>query len=100
VLGAAAAQGLTLVICMGMARLDTIVAGLAERLPADTPAAIVMGAATSAQRELLAPLARLPAAARAAGIGSPAIVGDVLWARDGLLAEPPSRQAPGRVRAA
>lgn len=79
-LGAAAAQGLTLVVYMGVAQLDAIAAGLAAALPAHTPAALVQAATTSQERRLVATLGRVVAEARRAGIGSPAvlIVGDVL----------------------
>jgi uroporphyrin-III C-methyltransferase len=79
-LGAAAAQGLTLVVYMGVSQLDTITAGLADALPAQTPAALVQAATTPAERRLVATLGTLLAAARREGIVSPAvlIVGDVL----------------------
>jgi uroporphyrin-III C-methyltransferase len=80
VLGAAAAQGLTLVIYMGMARLPLVQAGLAAALPGHTPAAIVQHAGTAQERQCLTTLARLAQDARAQGMGSPSIVlvGDVL----------------------
>jgi uroporphyrin-III C-methyltransferase len=79
-LGAAAAQGLTLVVYMGVAQLETISAGLADALPAQTPAALVQAVTTPAERRLVTTLGTLLAAARRAGIASPAvlIVGDVL----------------------
>jgi uroporphyrin-III C-methyltransferase len=79
-LGAACAQGLTLVVYMGVAQLATIVAGLGEALGADTPAALVQSASTADERRLVSTLAGLVSAAQAAGIGSPAvlIVGNVL----------------------
>jgi uroporphyrin-III C-methyltransferase len=82
VLGAAAAQGLTLVIYMGMAHIDTLQQGLLQALPADTPAAVVQHAGQAQERRLVTSLGQLPAAARDAGLGSPAIVlvGDVLHA--------------------
>lgn len=86
VLGAAAAQGLTLVVYMGMARLGEIRRGLLSALPASTPAAVVQHAGTAAERQLVTTLAALEQAVRAAGLGSPAvvIVGDVLKARAAL----------------
>jgi uroporphyrin-III C-methyltransferase len=80
VIGAAAAQGLTLVIYMGMAQAAALQAGLREALPARTPVAVVQHASLPQQRELLTTLAELPAALQQAGFGSPAviIVGDVL----------------------
>lgn len=79
-LGAAAAQGLTLVVYMGVSQLPSICTGLCGALPADTPAALVQGATTAAERRLVSTLAALADDARRVGIGSPAvlIVGDVL----------------------
>lgn len=87
-LGAAAAQGLTLVIYMGVARLPALQAALMEHLPPDTPAAVVQAAATPAERQLSTRLATLAADTQAAGLGSPAIVlvGNVLQARQVLAA--------------
>lgn len=83
VLGAAAAQGITLVIYMGVAGLSHLQQGLLQSLPGDTPAAIVQHAGCAQERQGLATLAGLPALVRAHGFGSPAIVviGDVLRAR-------------------
>lgn len=82
-LGAAAAQGLTIVVYMGMRRLAALQAGLLAALPAATPAAVVQAVGTPAERQLLTTLGELAPAAAAAGFGSPAIlvVGDVLRAR-------------------
>jgi len=81
-LGAAAAQGLTLVVYMGMTRLAEVQQGLLETLPASTPAAIVQSAGTTDERHAITTLASLVACARAHGFASPAIVivGDVLHA--------------------
>jgi len=86
VLAAAAAQGLTLVIYMGMTHLQHIQAGLLCGLPADTLAAIVQAVGTAQERQVLTTLADLAAAATRHGLGSPAIlvVGDVLRARCAL----------------
>jgi uroporphyrin-III C-methyltransferase len=91
VLGAAAAQGLTLVIYMAMARLVEVQAGLLAALPGSTPAAIVQHAGTPQERLGVTTLAQLAAMAAGQGFGSPAIVlvGDVLRARAAL----PVRQA-------
>jgi uroporphyrin-III C-methyltransferase len=90
-LGAAAAQGLTLVVYMGVSQLDAIVIGLAGALPAHTPAALVQAATTPQERCLVSTLARLAADARAQGIGSPAvlIVGDVLGGVASIAASAP-----------
>ena len=79
-LAAAAAQGLTLVVYMGVQRLALIQAGLLGALRADTPAALVQHASTPQERRLLSTLGQLKVDADQAGIGSPAvlIVGDVL----------------------
>jgi uroporphyrin-III C-methyltransferase len=88
VLGAAAAQGLTLVIYMGMARLAAVQAGLLRALPGHTPAAVVQHAGSPQERTCDCTLASLVDAVRACGLGSPAIViiGKVLQARSALAA--------------
>ncbi len=80
VLGAAAAQGITLVIYMAMARLAQVQAALRLALGAATPAAVVQHAGTPQERRLLTTLGDLVIDARHQGLGSPAIVlvGDVL----------------------
>lgn len=82
-LGAAAAQGLTLVVYMAMSRLEQLHAGLLTALPAGTPAAVVQHAGTPAERSLVTSLGTLAGDVRTAGLGSPAIVivGDVLRGR-------------------
>lgn len=82
-LGAAAAQGLTLVVYMGIARLAALQRGLLQALPGATPAAVVQNTGTPAERLAVTTLAALPETVRAGGFGSPAIllVGDVLRAR-------------------
>jgi uroporphyrin-III C-methyltransferase len=79
-LGAACAQGLTLVVYMGVAQLADIIAGLGDALGVDTPAALVQSASRDDERRLVSTLGGVVAAAQSAGIGSPAvlIVGDVL----------------------
>ena len=86
VLGAAAAQGLTLIIYMGMARLTAVQAGLLRALPGHTPAAVVQAAGTAQARACDCTLGTLVTAVQAHGLGSPAIVviGDVLQARAAL----------------
>ena len=85
-LGAAAAQGLTLVIYMGVSAIDTLQAGLLQSVPAATPAAVVQHASLPQQRQLLCTLGTLASQVRSEDIGSPAIVivGDVLRGIDGL----------------
>ncbi len=79
-LAAAAAQGLTLVVYMGVQRLALIQAGLLGTLAADTPAALVQHASTPQERRLLTTLGQLVGDAQQDGMGSPAIliVGNVL----------------------
>ena len=79
-LGAAAAQGLTLVIYMGVAAIDGIRSGLLEALPAHTPAALVQNASLPTQRHAVCTLDTLATTCIETRIGSPAIivVGDVL----------------------
>jgi uroporphyrin-III C-methyltransferase len=90
VLAAAAAQGITLVIYMGMAQLGTLQSGLLQGLPAHTPAGVVQHAGTPQERQLHCTLGTLCAAVQAQGLGSPAIVvvGDVLRARQTLANRP------------
>jgi uroporphyrin-III C-methyltransferase len=79
-LGAAAAQGMTLVVYMGVAQLDSIVAGLAASLPLHTPAALVQDASLPRERRVVSTLAEIADDARREHIASPAvlIIGDVL----------------------
>jgi uroporphyrin-III C-methyltransferase len=81
-LGAAAAQGMTLVVYMGVTQLDSIVAGLAAALPLHTPAALVQDASLAHERRLVSTLECIARDARAEHIASPAvlIIGDVLSA--------------------
>lgn len=79
-LAAAAAQGLTLVVYMGVGTLPALQQGLLQALPGDTPAAVVQQASLPDQRQVITTLAGLSDAVARAGLGSPAIVivGDVL----------------------
>ena len=81
-LGAAAAQGMTLVVYMGVAQLDAIVTGLIAALPLRTPAALVQDASLPSERRLVSTLANIAEDAQRAHIASPAIliIGDVLTA--------------------
>ncbi len=65
----------TLVVYMGMARLDYIARTLiAGGKPADTPATVISAAGTGDQRRVRTPLAELADAVRAAGLTAPALV--------------------------
>jgi uroporphyrin-III C-methyltransferase len=79
-LAAAAAQGLTLVIYMGVGTVPALQAGLLTALPGHTPAAIVQHASLPQQRSAICTLADLAATIEREGLGSPAIivVGDVV----------------------
>lgn len=72
---ALARSGTTLVIYMGMARLDKIVAELiAAGLNPATPAAVIQNATLENERHVLAPLAKLFEAAADARLGGPAVI--------------------------
>jgi len=79
-LAAAAAQGLTLVIYMGVATLAELQAGLLEALPASMPAAVIQHASLPQQRSVVCTLGDLADTVAREGLGSPAIVivGDVV----------------------
>lgn len=75
--------GLTLVIYMGVTRVQAIAeALLAGGLPGHTPAAVICSAHTPAQRQAVCTLATLVATVQQQGLASPAIlvVGDVVQA--------------------
>jgi uroporphyrin-III C-methyltransferase len=82
-IAAAAAQGMTLVVYMGIARLAELQRGLLGHLVADTPAAVVQQVGTPEQRQLLTTLGQLEADVDMHQMGSPAIliIGDVLRVR-------------------
>ena len=71
---------LTLVIYMGVSRLEPISDGLLQGLPAHTPVAVVQQASLPAQRQALTTLGELVATVRREGLQSPSIivVGDVV----------------------
>ncbi|GAB7125751.1 uroporphyrinogen-III C-methyltransferase [Silvimonas sp. JCM 19000] len=69
-----AASGTTLVIYMGMSRIDTLTQALLQHLPASTPSAIVQWASTPQERRLVCRLDGLAQQATAAGFGSPGII--------------------------
>ena len=85
-LAAAAAQGLTLVIYMGISTIESLQAGLLQGLAAGTPVAVIQHATLPHQREVRCTLAALASTVRREEIGSPAIVvvGDVLRAANCL----------------
>lgn len=72
---ALAATQLTLVIYMGMRRLEAIVAALLQAgMASSTPCAAIASATLPAQRHVLASLEALPRAVNDAQLGAPAIV--------------------------
>ena len=77
-----AAQGITLVIYMGVATLPSLCAGLLEGLPPETPVAVIQHATLPQQRQIVCALGNLVDAVQRHGLGSPAVivVGDVLKA--------------------
>ena len=79
-LAACAAQGITLVIYMGIATIEALQAGLLQGLAAHTPVAVVQHASLPQQRHVVSTLGGLAEAVRREQLGSPAIivVGDVL----------------------
>jgi uroporphyrin-III C-methyltransferase len=81
-IAALAAGGVTLVIYMGVSRIDRIVERLLRTLPADLPAAIVQHASVGDERRLVTTLGDLVDDVAAGEFGSPAIliVGHVLSA--------------------
>lgn len=94
-IAAAAAQGITLVIYMGISTIESLQAGLLEGLPGDTPVAVVQHASRPEQRQTSTSLAALADTVHRDGIGSPAIVivGDVLRAAKCLELGIPQAQA-------
>ena len=79
-IAAIAGTGVTLVIYMGMSRIDRIVGRLLETLPADLPAAVVQHASTGDERHLVTSLGHLAQEVIAEEFSSPAvlIIGRVL----------------------
>ena len=74
ILAAAAAQGITLVIYMGIATVDALQAGLLAGLPATTPVAVVQHASLPQQRHVVCTLGALARTVAAERIGSPAVI--------------------------
>ena len=95
-LAAAAAQGITLVIYMGIAKIDSLQAGLLEGLAMHTPAAVIQHASLPTQRHIQTTLGQLADMVHRERIGSPSIIviGDVLRAAHCIdLGIPESRAA-------
>ncbi|WP_284618769.1 uroporphyrinogen-III C-methyltransferase [Aquabacterium humicola] len=95
-LAAAAAQGLTLVIYMGVAEWPQLQAGLLQGLPAGTPAAVVQHASLPQQRQVVTVLGDLAETITREQLGSPAIiiVGDVLQGALALAGQPAGLETP------
>jgi uroporphyrin-III C-methyltransferase len=77
---ALAATRMTLAIYMGMSRIETLCATLAQALCSETPAAVVQWAGTANERRVTGTFGTIAAAATQAELGSPAIilVGDAI----------------------
>jgi uroporphyrin-III C-methyltransferase len=77
---ACAAQGITLVIYMGITSIQNLQRGLLQGLPADTPIAVVQHASLPQQRSVVSTLNDLADAVEREQLASPSIiiVGDVL----------------------
>ena len=93
---ALAGSGTTLVIYMGLGRIDEIAAALMSAgMPAATPAAVVSNATLPHQASVVATLRGIAAAARAAQLGSPAVIviGDVVQYAAGAAATASARAA-------
>ncbi len=93
-LAACAAQGLTLVVYMGVASVEALQAGLLRALGAGTPAAVLQNASLTTQRHAVCNLGSLAATVSAEGLESPAIiiVGDVLCGLAQLAERAPSHR--------
>jgi uroporphyrinogen III methyltransferase/synthase len=77
----------TLVIYMGLGRLEALARGLIDRgKPADTPTAVVQSATTGQQHTVTAPLEQIAEAVKTAGLTSPAVmlIGPVVGLREKL----------------
>ena len=94
-LAAAAAQGLTLVVYMGVASVEALQAGLLGALGAGTPAAVLQNVSLAPQRHAVCTLGTLARTIAAEGLESPAIiiVGDVLCGLAQLAEEAPAHRA-------
>ena len=94
-LAAAAAQGLTLVVYMGVASVEALQAGLLSALGAGTPAAVLQNVSLATQRHAVCTLGTLARTIAAEGLESPAIiiVGDVLCGLAQLAEEAPAHRA-------
>ena len=73
-MGAAAAQGITLVIYMGIATVEALQTGLLQTLAGSTPVAVVQNASLPQQGHVMCSLANLASTVADQRIGSPAII--------------------------
>ena len=97
-IAAAAAEGMTLVVYMGIATVGSLQEGLGAVLSPATPVAVVQNASLPGQRHAFCTLGTLAEAVAGAGLGSPSIIviGDVaraaaLSARVSAQVEPARR---------
>ncbi|KGE11802.1 uroporphyrin-III methyltransferase [Burkholderia gladioli] len=91
---ALAAGGTTLVIYMGMSRIERVAAGLLGTLPAATPAAVVQWAGTARARAWHGALGALATDPAAAGLGSPAVILVGMAIGEALAMLPPQAGQP------
>ena len=94
-LAAAAAQGLTLVVYMGVASVRELQQGLLAALPPATPVAVVQHASLPTQRHAVGTLGTLAELVQEHGLASPAIIviGDVLRGLRHMACELPREQS-------
>jgi len=71
---ALARSGTTLVIYMGLSRLESMTAGLLQALPADWPAAVISRGTLPSQRQVVGTLEDIALRAREAQLEAPALV--------------------------
>lgn len=93
---ALARSGMTLVVYMGLTRLERIASALlAAGLPADTPACAIQNGTLKTQRQVVSTLGGLHREVLANGLSSPAIlvIGDVVGFAVVARAEPKARAA-------
>ncbi len=86
-LGSTTAQGITLVVYMGIGSVREMQAGLLRSIPEDTPVAIVQNASLPQQRHAACRLGELESVVQDRRMGSPAIfiIGDVARSRDAAV---------------
>jgi uroporphyrin-III C-methyltransferase len=87
------AQGITLLIYMGVAQAKTIETGLLHGLPGDTPVALVQNASRPEQRHALCTLDALHETLHSQALHSPCIIAVGRVLQDALQAQAPAHSA-------